>query len=69
MEKTITVTVERYVKHPKYGKYMRRRSRYKAHDETNDAREGDRVEIAETRRLSSDKCWRLVRVLERAPIV
>lgn len=69
MEKTITVTVDRLVKHPKYGKYMRRRMRRHAHDETNDARVGDVVEIMETRRRSKSKNWRLVRVLKRAEIV
>jgi small subunit ribosomal protein S17 len=67
MQKTITVDVERRVQHAKYGKYMLRTKRYAAHDETQEAREGDRVEIAETRPLSKSKCWRLLRVVERAP--
>jgi small subunit ribosomal protein S17 len=66
MDKTITVVVERRVKHPLYEKFVRRRSRLHAHDEANEARTGDRVEVAETRRLSKLKRWRLVRILSRA---
>jgi small subunit ribosomal protein S17 len=66
MEKTITVTVERLVKHPRYGKYIRRNSTFMAHDPHNDAREGDVVEIEETRPLSRRKRWRLIRVIRRA---
>ncbi|RKY29296.1 MAG: 30S ribosomal protein S17 [Planctomycetota bacterium] len=65
MQKTITVSVERLEKHPLYGKYVRRRTMCKAHDENNEARIGDRVEIMATRPLSKTKQWRLVRVLER----
>ncbi len=65
MQKTITVSVERLEKHPLYGKYVRRRTVCKAHDENNEARIGDRVEIMATRPLSKTKQWRLVRVLER----
>jgi small subunit ribosomal protein S17 len=66
MEKTITVDVERRYKHPKYGKYLVKTRRFAVHDERNEAHEGDRVEITETRPLSKRKRWRLVRVLERA---
>lgn len=67
MQKTITVNVERRYRHPKYGKYVLRSNRYAAHDEGQEAREGDRVEIVETRPLSRSKCWRLVRIIEKAP--
>ena len=67
MEKSITVTVERRYRHPKYGKYVVASSRFTAHDENGDAHTGDRVEIAETRPLSKNKRWRLLRVLDRAP--
>ncbi|KPK65619.1 MAG: hypothetical protein AMK73_02425 [Planctomycetes bacterium SM23_32] len=66
MQKSITVTVERFVKHRRYGKYLRRRSTFMAHDPHNDAREGDLVEIESTRPLSRRKRWRLVRVLRRS---
>ena len=66
MQKTITVAVERLVKHPKYSKYVRRTTKLLAHDEHNAGREGDLVDIAECRRLSSRKAWRLVRVVKRA---
>ena len=66
MQKTITVAVERLVKHPKYGKYVRRTTKLLAHDEHGEGREGDLVDIAECRRLSSRKSWRLVRVVKRA---
>ena len=65
-DKTISVEIRRLVKHPKYGKYVYRTTRCYAHDEKNEAREGDRVEIAETRPLSKLKRWRLVSVLDRA---
>lgn len=64
MEKTIVVVVERLVKHKIYKKYIKRRSKFKAHDEKNECKIGDRVEIMETRPLSKEKCWRLVRILE-----
>ena len=67
MERTITVDVERRFRHPKYGKYVKRTKRYAAHDENNEARTGDTVEIVETRPLSKTKRWRLSRILERAP--
>jgi small subunit ribosomal protein S17 len=66
MQKTITVAVERLVKHPKYSKYVRRTTKLLAHDENNESREGDLVDIAECRRLSTRKSWRLVRVVKRA---
>lgn len=66
MEKTIVVTVESRVRHPLYGKFVRHTSRFKAHDENNECGEGDTVEIMETRPLSKDKNWRLVRIVERA---
>ncbi|MFE6647775.1 30S ribosomal protein S17 [Nocardioides sp. NPDC057772] len=66
MEKTIVVEVEDRVKHPLYGKVMRRTSKLKAHDEQNTAGIGDRVLVMETRPLSATKRWRLVEVVERA---
>jgi small subunit ribosomal protein S17 len=63
MDKTITVEQERLVKHPLYGKYVRRSSIYKAHDESNQAHAGDVVEIAFGRPISKTKTWRLVRVV------
>ncbi len=66
MNKTITVRQERMVKHPLYGKYIRRASTYKAHDEKNEAGEGDLVEIRFTRPQSKTKCWSLIKVIRRA---
>ncbi len=66
MQKSVVVTIERLVKHPLYGKRIKRTSRHTAHDETNDCKEGDLVEIMETRPLSKTKRWRVVRVIERA---
>jgi small subunit ribosomal protein S17 len=66
MDKTVVVEVENRVKHAVYGKVMRRTSRLKAHDELNDAHQGDRVQIMETRPLSATKRWRVVRVIEKA---
>jgi small subunit ribosomal protein S17 len=66
MDKTVVVEVEDRVKHALYGKVMRRTSRLKAHDEQNDAHQGDRVQIMETRPLSATKRWRVVEILERA---
>ena len=65
MDKTVVVQIERIVSHPLYGKSMRRRKRYKAHDETNVCRLGDQVLIEEARPLSKQKHWRVVRILER----
>jgi small subunit ribosomal protein S17 len=66
MEKTIVVSVERTVMHPKYKKYLKRRTRVKAHDETNQCHLGDRVRIVECRPLSRDKRWRVSEVVQRA---
>jgi small subunit ribosomal protein S17 len=66
-DKTIKVVVEFQTRHPKYGKYLRRRTVLHAHDEKNEAREGDKVEIAECRPLSRTKHHRLVRIVEKAP--
>ncbi len=66
MQKTITVAVERRVKHPKYGKFLTMTSKFKAHDEKNECNIGDTVRIMETRPLSNDKNWRLVEIIERA---
>jgi small subunit ribosomal protein S17 len=65
--KTIKVVVNYQTKHPKYGKYLKRRTVLHAHDEKNDAKEGDTVEIAECRPLSKTKHHRLIRIVERAP--
>lgn len=66
MNKTIAVEIERLIKHPRYGKYIRRTTKLLAHDEANEAREGDTVSIAECRPLSRHKSWRLVAVVSRA---
>lgn len=66
MDKTIVVALIDNVKHPLYGKIVKRTSRLKAHDENNECRIGDRVKIMETRPLSKDKRWRLVEVVEKA---
>jgi small subunit ribosomal protein S17 len=66
MDKTVVVAVEDRVKHPLYGKVIRRTSKVKAHDEANTAGVGDRVLIMETRPLSATKRWRLVEILEKA---
>jgi small subunit ribosomal protein S17 len=66
MKKTITVEVERLVRHPLYEKFTRRRTRLHAHDENDDAKVGDLVEVAATRPISKLKRWRLVRVVRRA---
>ena len=66
MNKTITVLVEDRVKHPLYGKVMKKSVRLKAHDENNEAGMGDRVRIMETRPLSATKRWRLVEIIEKA---
>jgi small subunit ribosomal protein S17 len=67
MDKTVAVAVERLIKHPSYGKYVRRTTKLLAHDEKNECREGDMVAIAPCRPLSRRKSWMLVRVIERAP--
>jgi small subunit ribosomal protein S17 len=66
MDKTIVVAIEDSVKHPLYGKVVKRTVKFKAHDEENQCGIGDRVEIMETRPLSRDKRWRLVRIVEKA---
>ncbi|MCB9174759.1 MAG: 30S ribosomal protein S17 [Flavobacteriales bacterium] len=66
MDKSITVTVERKVKHPIYGKFVKTTTKFMAHDEKNDCNIGDTVKIMETKPLSKNKCWRLVEILERA---
>ena len=66
MDKTIVVLVEDNVVHPLYGKIVRKSVRFKAHDENNEAGEGDKVMILETRPLSKDKRWRLVKIIEKA---
>ncbi len=66
MNKTIVVAVENNVKHPLYGKIIKRTYKLKAHDENNECQIGDRVKVMETRPLSKDKRWRLVSILERA---
>ncbi len=66
MDKTIVVAIEDNVKHPKYGKVIKRTIRLKAHDENNECGEGDTVKIMETRPLSKDKRWRLVEIIEKA---
>lgn len=66
MEKSIVVSVERKVKHPKYGKFVKKTTKFVAHDENNDCNIGDTVKIMETRKLSKNKNWRLVEIVERA---
>ena len=66
MDKTLTVMVERLVRHPMYEKFVRRRTKLHAHDEKNEGRVGDVVELTETRPLSKLKRWRLVRILRKA---
>jgi small subunit ribosomal protein S17 len=65
MEKTIIVQVERRVKHQKYGKFVKKTTKFAAHDDKNDCSIGDTVRIAETRPLSKTKCWRLVEITEK----
>jgi small subunit ribosomal protein S17 len=66
MDKTITVKVERQVKHPKYGKFIKRSTKVHAHDEANECNMGDTVTVAESRPLSKSKSWQLVEVVEKA---
>jgi small subunit ribosomal protein S17 len=66
MDKSIAVSVERKVKHPKYGKFVKNTTKFVAHDEKNECGEGDTVRIMETRPLSKSKNWRLVEIVERA---
>ena len=66
MDKSIVILVERKVKHPKYGKFVKKSTKFMAHDEKNECNIGDIVRIMETRPLSKNKCWRLVEIVERA---
>jgi small subunit ribosomal protein S17 len=66
MDKTITISVERKLRHPIYGKFVKKTKKFMAHDERNDCNVGDTVKIMETRPLSKNKRWRLVEILERA---
>jgi len=66
MQKTLVVSVNNLVRHPMYGRILKQTTKFKAHDENNEAHIGDTVEIMETRPLSRDKRWRLVRIVERA---
>jgi 30S ribosomal protein S17 len=66
MDKTIVVTVEDFIRHPLYGKRVKRTKKFKAHDEENTCGIGDKVRIMETRPLSKDKRWRLVEIVEKA---
>ncbi len=66
MNKSIVVVVERKFKHPKYGKFLKKTSRFMAHDEKEECNIGDVVRIMETRPLSKNKCWRLVEIIEKA---
>ncbi|RLJ18719.1 30S ribosomal protein S17 [bacterium endosymbiont of Escarpia laminata] len=66
MDKSITVSIERQVKHPLYGKYIRRSTKVHAHDESNECNKGDTVIVEQCRPLSKTKKWRLVKVIERA---
>ena len=66
MDKTRVVAIERLVRHPEVGRYVRRRTKFKVHDEANTSHTGDVVRFMETRRMSKDKRWRVVEVIERA---
>ena len=66
MDKTITVLIERKLKHPIYGKFVKKSKKFFAHDEKNECNEGDTVKITETRPLSKNKSWRLVEIIEKA---
>ena len=66
MDKSIVVIVERKVKHPIYGKFVEKTTKFIAHDEKNDCHIGDKVKIMETRPISKNKCWRLIEIIERA---
>ncbi|MDR1511137.1 MAG: 30S ribosomal protein S17 [Synergistaceae bacterium] len=69
MDKTVVVSVDRMSKHPLYGKPVLRVKKYMAHDETNECRPGDRVQIEETRPLSRRKRWKISQIIERAPVL
>ena len=66
MEKTVVVSIERLVKHPTYGRYVRRRTKFKVHDEKNECHVGDVIRFMETRPMSKEKRWRFVEFVERA---
>lgn len=66
MDKTISVLIERKLKHPIYGKFVKRSKKFLVHDENNECKTGDTVKITETRPLSKNKSWRLVEIIERA---
>jgi len=68
MDKTVSVAIERRIKHPMYGKYIRRTSKVLAHDANNECKPGDRVAISECRPISKNKSWTVVNVVERAPV-
>ncbi|MBO9150886.1 MULTISPECIES: 30S ribosomal protein S17 [Chitinophaga] len=65
MDKTVSVSVERKVKHPIYGKFVKKTTKFMAHDEKNECSIGDTVRIMETRPLSKNKCWRMVEIIEK----
>lgn len=67
MDKTVSVAIERLVRHPVVGKYVRRTSKLLAHDESNECKAGDRVAITECRRIAKNKSWRVIEIIERAP--
>ncbi len=69
MDKTVVVRVETRVRHPLYGRIIRQSKKFKAHDESNESHIGDKVKIMETRPLSKEKRWRVVEIIEKAPIV
>ncbi len=66
MDKTVVVAIERLVQHPLYHKAVKKTIKFKAHDENNESHIGDTVEVMQTRPLSKDKCWRVVKILEKA---
>ena len=66
MQKTVVVSIERLVKHETYGRYVRRRAKFKVHDEKNECHVGDVIRFMETRPMSKDKRWRFVEIVERA---
>jgi small subunit ribosomal protein S17 len=68
MQKSVTVSIERLVQHPAYGKFIRRTTKVMAHDEEGTCREGDTVAIVECRPISKRKAWRVVEIVERAPV-
>lgn len=69
MDKTVVVAVENHYRHPLYNKTVKETKKYKAHDEQNQCRTGDRVRIMETRPLSKEKRWRVAQIIEKAPMV